>query len=932
MDLVLCHTTADFDTLGAAVGVARLRPGSRIVLTGGCHPAVKEFLALRRDQYPLIERRAVRPEQIRSITLVDAQRRDRVGPAATWLDYAIAQGLPIIIYDHHSATDVNTADTDIPGAEWHLAPVGATVTVVVEALQQQQQQLTPPEATVMALGIHVDTGSLTFEQATARDATALAWLMTQGASQAAIAAAKEPGLSSRLQTLLGEALDQIETETFQGYRLGWVKLKTTAFVPGLSSLAERLMSLLPIDALLLGATYSTGRGEPKYTLIGRSRQPPGLGQGIDWSQLLEPLGGGGHPQAAAASGEGALDQALLEQLLAQLRAQIPPLPQARSLMSAPVRTIPPETEIAVAQRLLLRYGHAGLCVVDAGRLVGIVSRRDIELALHHGLGHAPVKGYMATALKTVEPDTPLSTLQDLMVTHDIGRLPVLEADQLVGIVTRTDLLRQVHQTRSPDPDPSRPAAATPPPAALYSRLMAGLPPTVQTILEQIAAAAQQHQWQLYVVGGAVRDLLLAASEQPIAIQDLDLVVDGGADQGAGVELAQSLGQRYPQVELQIHGQFQTAALIWHAGDRAESVAGAAERVMIDIATARTEFYPYPAANPEVESSSIRQDLYRRDFSINAMAIRLTSPQPGELLDFFGGWADLEFRQIRVLHANSLIEDPTRIFRAVRFAVRLGFEIEAQTEQYIRHAVESGIYPRLQTQPGRAPALQTRLKAELQRIFSADSWPVALARLDQLGALRCIHSSLDLQPSLWRQLGRMDRWQARFAADWDSTLPRWLRLLEVLLADLAPELRDCVAATLTLPDRSQARLAQLATAEAAMVQPLPGSDWSSLKPSQIYQRLSHYEPDLLLLVGVRYPRSVGPVIWRYLVQLRPVKPPLNGADLKQMGYRPGPIFREILTALTAAQLDGAIASPAAAQAYVRERFQRDKRSHAEGYRD
>src|SRR4028119_910123 len=115
-------------------------------------------------------------------------------------------------------------------------------------------------------------------------------------------------------------------------------------------------------------------------------------------------------------------------------------------MSSPVRTIRPETTISEAQRILLRYGHAGLSVVDENdELVGIVSRRDIDLALHHGFGHAPVKGYMTKNVKTITPQTLLPEIESLMVTYDIGRLPVLVQEQFVGIVTRTDVLRQLHQ-------------------------------------------------------------------------------------------------------------------------------------------------------------------------------------------------------------------------------------------------------------------------------------------------------------------------------------------------------------------------------------------------------------------------------------------------------------------------------------------------------
>ncbi|MGL5062006.1 MAG: DHH family phosphoesterase, partial [Microcoleus sp.] len=310
MDLVLCHTTADFDALGAAVGLCVLRPGSRIVLTGGCHPTVRDFLALHRDEYPLIERRAVNPQKIRSLAIVDSTQRDRLGKAAEWLD--LPQLNEIAVFDHHLE-----AHSDIPATVTQIEAVGATTTLIVEKLREKLEnsensenfRLQPSEATVMALGIHVDTGSLTFESSTSRDATALAWLMAQGASLRVIAEYVEPGLSPQLQDLLSEALENLRSDSLHGYSVAWVLLYTDAFVPGLSSLAARLLDLTETDALILGNVYKYGENDSKrcinsdsaehpvsnrLTIIGRSRI-----DGTNLNQLVQPLGGGGHARAAS---------------------------------------------------------------------------------------------------------------------------------------------------------------------------------------------------------------------------------------------------------------------------------------------------------------------------------------------------------------------------------------------------------------------------------------------------------------------------------------------------------------------------------------------------------------------------------------------------------------------------------------------------------
>lgn len=896
MDLILCHTTADFDALGAAVGLTCLLPGSLIVLTGGSHPPVRDFLALYRDEYPLIERRSVNPEKIRSLSVVDTQQRDRLGKAAEWLDLPNLK--EIIVYDHHIAQE-----SDIPATVAHISSVGATTTLIVELLQQQEISLTPAQATVMALGIHVDTGSLTFDSSTPRDALALAWLMQQNASLSVIAEYLDPGLSVQLQQLLTQAIDKLQSVCIRGYAIAWVILKTDKFVPGLSSLASQLMTLTEIDALLLANEYPA-ENESRLTLIGRSQI-----KSLNLHELFQPLGGGGHSQATSVNLRGVDPQVILNQLVECIKANIPHPPTARDLMSSPVRTIRPETTIEEAQRILLRYGHSGLSVVDAeAQLVGIISRRNLDIALHHGFSHAPVKGYMTTNLKTITPDTTLPEIEALMVTYDIGRLPVLQDKQLLGIVTRTDVLRQLHQggeRGGGERERGRVRESN-----VISQLQNKLAPQLWQLLNLASKEAEKRGWHLYLVGGAVRDLLLAEeSASALMIKDIDMVVDGfhkSAEVGAGVELASSLQQVYSTARLEIHGAFQTAALLWHNDPELDSL-------WVDIATARTEFYPYPAANPEVEASSIRQDLYRRDFTINAIALRLTSPRAGELLDFFGGLLDLQAKQIRVLHVNSFIEDPTRIYRGVRFAVRFGFQIEPQTEAYIRYAINSGIYDRTAQQNSKTPALQTRLKTELKHILEAPYCQDALQLLDNLGALQCIHPTLKLDEELLRQLRLLERCLRRF--DTQQTLIHWQMRLEAIIAHLTPEYRGKVAKNLQLPEDSIKRLENLTLAEAEVMTLL----LTFQRPSQVVQLLRKYDLPMLILIAVRSKRSLRRKIWQYLTVWANVQPILNGNDLRRLGYKPGPRFKQMLDDLLAAGLDGVVSDRAEAEEFLAQRY-------------
>jgi len=895
MDLILCHQSADFDTLGAAVGAARLYPGARIALAGGSLPGVQEFLALYRDEFPLIELRSVDPRQVQRWILVDCYDPDRLGKAAAWLS---VPGAKIEIFDHHLPATPLEELWPQQQVSAHIEAVGSTCTLLVERLQGAGIRLSPFERLALALGLHMDTGSLTFPETTARDAAALTWLMRQGVNLVVLRRFLGDGLTPPMQELLSQGLAQMQVEAVGEYRLGTWLLELPEFVPGLAGLVMRLMELTGVDVLLLVAR----QGE-RLSLIGRARQ-----EFAQLGQVMARYGGGGHDCAAAATLKASPDQPLpdpaqvLSDLSQAVKERIPPPVTAKDLMSSPVRTIRPEVTIQEAQRVLLRYGHSGLVVVDGqGRLVGVISRRDIDIALHHGFGHAPVKGYMTTDVKTLSPDTPLAEIQRLMVQWDIGRLPVLQDGQLVGIVTRTDVLRHLHELPALSPQLASPALSCP-----LDLTFAALSPQHRRLLEEAARIADEKGLRLYLVGGAVRDLLLHRwGRQPSSCLerlDLDLVVDGpypstpqGTDPpGWGLILGKALKQHFPEARLEIHGKFQTAALIWPGG------------FCVDIASARTEFYPYPASPPEVAMGSIHQDLYRRDFSINALALRLNGPQRGQLLDFFGGQADLQKGIIRALHPNSFIEDPTRIYRAVRFAVHLGFALDPTTEEWIRTAVASGLHDAVGGE---------RLKQELAYILRSRDWPLAFERLAAWGALRCIHPALTWDPSLYRRLQRVGRWAYHFRRRYPELGSQeiWQLRLEALLLPLpqAPQ----VASQLHLTQAGIERLSHFSHYQALLAQLETGS----LSPAQVVRLLQGLRiPAVILLAGLAA-KPARRLLWRYLQEWHWVKPPLNGHDLRCLGYKPGPLFQEILERLRCLTLNGELTTRAEAEAWLRKHF-------------
>jgi len=434
-------------------------------------------------------------------------------------------------------------------------------------------------------------------------------------------------------------------------------------------------------------------------------------------------------------------------------------------MSRPVRFIDAGTPVTEALLAAQHYGHSGICVRENGRVVGIVARRDLDKAIRHGLGHAPVKGVMTRNITFARSSTTVDELRRIMVEGNVGRVPVVtdgaydaalaEGDSgesdVLGIVTRTDVLAayQGQWERERSEDSERPFCSL---ESLGDHPFFGALFRACSVLSENFAG-------VYLVGGFVRDLLL---DQPNV--DVDVAVEGDGIEFANL-LAGQLGGR-----IRIHPKFKTAVVLLPpkvVGAGASWLRSASEPFHVDVATTRTEFYDYPAALPRVEHASIRQDLFRRDFSINAMAISLRGNEFGSVIDPFGGMRDLREGVIRVLHNLSFIEDPTRIFRAVRYENRYGFRMDEQTRAFAKSCVDMHLVGDLSS---------VRLRDELIPLLSEQDMEWTLARLYELGVAREVHPKLatgaktvTLVKELDRIVGELDltdevvSWRLRLAA-------------------------------------------------------------------------------------------------------------------------------------------------------------------------
>ncbi|OPX83831.1 MAG: CCA-adding enzyme [Pelotomaculum sp. PtaB.Bin104] len=869
MQIITTHINTDMDALASMVAVQKLYPGAVMVLPGKLSQSVEEFMSLHKDTLNVKTVKEISQEPVERIILVDTKSPGRVAE----LNAIFQQpGVEVHIFDHHPRST-----GDIAGTMEVVEMVGAATTLLVEKIRQRGLKLTSIEATILALGIYQDTGSLVFSGTTVRDVEAVAYLLANGANLAVVAEFLDRPFSDSQRVLLKNLLVSSEHVEINGIRLLIAKSNVDEFVNGLAILTHKLADFERPDAV-----FTVVEMEDRVHVVARSNVPE-----VDVREIMGAIGGGGHPAAASATIKKARVDQVAGKLMELIQSMVRPPVTASSIMSTPVKIISPDTVIAEAGQVMLRYGHSGLPVVKDGSVVGIVSRRDVDKAVHHGLGHAPVKGFMTNNPVFVGPQVSAQVVQDLMIEHDIGRLPVIEDGRLLGIITRSDVLRTLHggsvqKSDQAQPQPGRKSANLP--YNIKELMHSGLSVDYYSVLERAGKVAAELNYKLYAAGGVVRDLLLGNE-----CLDIDLVVEGD-----GIALAQALSEEYGG-RLRAHPQFGTATVFFPNG------------LQVDVATARVEFYQYPAAMPQVETSTLHQDLYRRDFTINAMAVSLNEASFGDVVDFFGGRADLERGMVRVLHNLSFIEDPMRILRALRFEKRYFMNLEPQTLKLVREAVNNKMLARVSGE---------RLWEEIKHIFREPRPSSILDRAIELNLWDFLFPGVVPEPvrpvlsKISRSIKTLQGWN--LLEPFESWLVYFLAVLHAV--DWTKAAAIC-------------RRYNLSKRYTVMVAAALGG-WGCLRDNlqePLAITYSELARQVLLL-----PREAYPLILCYLTGSAPRrrfrkvlsviscnKPLIKGEELRELGYKPGPLYKKALDALWQARLDGDLCTRQEEMSFVKE---------------
>ena len=885
MKLILTHEQADLDALASMLGARLLDKDAIALLPRNINRNALTFIKNYQAELAFMQFDNLPKEAIKQITLVDTQ-------SLITLKGINADTL-IKVIDHHPLKEGINPNWDL-----EINKTGACATLLVEKIQKAALTLTPIQATTLLLGIYEDTGSLSYSATTSRDLCAAAFLLKQGADLSIIKDYLNPPLSSSQQGLYDRLMRNLETYKIQNQTILTATANAQNVKDEVSSVAHKLRDFLGPDALLLMVLTKQG-----IRLVARSTT-----DAVDVSKIANAFGGGGHARAASAliRPKDKLNPSEYENLLEntyrkmifQLPNFVKPVISVRQIMSKSPLILAPDTPVDEISRLMQRYGFEGYPVVEKGKIVGLLNRRTVDRALNHKMS-VPASSLMEAGNISIYPDDSLEHLQKLMAASGWGQIPVIDPQngEIIGIVTRTDLIK----TRSPK-------ELKPDQAAIVENIKQAVPAARLALLTAVAREADRLNFPIYIVGGFVRDLLLGRPSL-----DFDIVIEGDAIYFVK-KLVKAFGGRAVS-----HSRFGTAK--WYLAEDHEKIALSIQREPkidaselpehLDLITARTEFYERPAALPTIESSSIKMDLHRRDFTINTLALRLDGEHFGEIIDHWGGLVDLEDKKIRVLHALSFVDDATRLLRAVRFEQRFNFEIEERTLALLKESL-----PLLDELSG------TRLRHELELILAEQEASQMLSRLNELGIIKVIHPSLPWNPSIAKKLKGLD--QLEIDPQWKikDHMER-LSIQQVLgfmcwLSDVPKDELQSLSSRL----RFSAKLANYLQQAGALQHDL--SDLISKNPSQIYHRLVNIPRLVIYAVYHNTPEhEQREILWTYISQYAKIKPITSGKDLLKRGLEASPMYGEILGTLRDAWLDGEIQSAEEEKARLEDILQQHK---------
>lgn len=634
MKAITCHIEPDFDAIASAIAAKLLFKDAIVVFPNLPKRSKKSFL-IQSTIYAYADVQKVDLDKIDTLVVVDTHQKSRIGEFSKIVDK-----VKVICFDHHTDGDINCD-------ELYCKKTGANTTQIVMKLKEQNIDFSAEEATLFMLGIYEDTGKLLYPSTTVHDFEICAYLLEKGAKLDIVSSVLEETIEESQVYLLNELIKNARIFEYNNISIVLSFAQYSEYVGEVANIVNTFLSMKKTDAVIC-----VFRMQSRIFIIGRSANAK-----VDVARISKTFGGGGHSLAASATVKDLTLIETLDEVTSAIRESFLYTTKAKDIMSAPAKCVEKDNTVAYCNEIMAKYGINSLVVLNKGELVGIVSRPTLQRAIYHNYADESVEKFMVTDFYTVSEDVPLSKIKTIIIDQKQRIIPVVRNEKVVGVLTRTNILNLINQTEQKLMHKT---------LKVDLKLKNKLDEKTYSFFKVISEVALKLKMKAYAVGGMVRDIVM-----DMPIKDIDIVIEGNA-----IEFAKEFA-KIIDGKLITHDEFKTASVI-------------KEGEKIDFATARQEYYDEVSSGlPHVEESSLKLDLYRRDFTINTLAISLNE-NFGELIDYFGGMKDIKDKKIRILHNLSFIEDPTRVLRALRFAEKFNFLLGQQTEKLMKNALELGV--------------------------------------------------------------------------------------------------------------------------------------------------------------------------------------------------------------------------------------------------
>ncbi|TYB95668.1 MAG: CBS domain-containing protein [Kosmotoga sp.] len=841
MKIITTHTDPDFDAFSSAVAAQRIYPDHEIIISGHLSRQLTDFLGAYFPSLSYHLLKKIELKSIESLIVVDCSEKDRIPEE-------IIEKLKgkLFFYDHHGI-QMNTKGV--------FKERGSCTTLMCEELKKNKINITPTEASFFATSIFRETKNFTLMTTTHKDLEITSWLLRNNASLEIISNYIENELTYNQQEILETIISNVENFKLNGVNVGISLIKVENFPPNIVEMAENAWKQLKYDNLVLA--FSKVK---KMIIIARYKR-----EDINFKDVFKDASVSIHPYITIAHIEVDEPESYIEQVKKRIKKNAFEFVTAEDIMSAPVRTVLSKMPVHEASKIMENTGHSGLPVIKDNKVVGVITLKDVQKAMKHELKEKKVEELMNTKLVTVKKSDSVNKALLKMVENDVGRVLVLDEGILSGIITRTDIMRSSFISKSTTNKVFEKKSLPPVTVNIKELLEARIPSQILTILRFIGIVGSEINMPVFVVGGFVRDVLLNRKNY-----DVDIVVEGDS-----MTFSRAF-KKYFEVKIVDHPEFLTSSIFFKNGFR------------IDVTTARTEYYEKPAVLPNVEVSTIRKDLYRRDFSINAMAIKLNQEEFGLLYDFFGSRRDLSRGIIRTLYNLSFVEDPTRILRAIRFEQRFGFIIEERTLEMLEHFTEEGYLENVTGQ---------RIREELEKILEEPEPFKGIKRMYELNVLQHIFSGSSINSRKIECLGNAVKRQKHYSQI--NVNPKLFYIvIMILYFDAKEENVKNVIDRYGLPDRIEDWINKSWRLKQKI------QEKEKLSYAQLYDILKRPKDEIIVTVDSCFNKEISEKIRNYLILYEKSKPSTTGRDLiEQFNIQEGPQIREILNALYKARIEG-----------------------------